>query len=107
MAAVRPHIVWPRRHPVGGTRPGSRQSQSSAIARRRRCLIDTTYVDNAASAIVAALHRMEHVHGKAVVVSNGEPPAHRRAAGRHLLSGSGGPRRRGLCRAVRHGQSEQ
>jgi MFS family permease len=36
-------------------------------------LIDTTYVDNAASAIVAALHRMEHVHGRALVVSNGEP----------------------------------
>jgi len=30
-------------------------------------------VDNAASAIVAALHRMEHVHGRALVVSNGEP----------------------------------
>jgi nucleoside-diphosphate-sugar epimerase len=36
-------------------------------------LIDTTYVDNAAAAIVAALHRMEHVHGRALVVSNGEP----------------------------------
>jgi nucleoside-diphosphate-sugar epimerase len=36
-------------------------------------LIDTTYVDNAASAIVAGLHRMEHVHGRPLVVSNGEP----------------------------------
>ncbi|MGO4434825.1 NAD(P)-dependent oxidoreductase, partial [Paenarthrobacter sp. RAF9] len=26
-----------------------------------------------ASAIVAALHRMDHVHGKALVVTNGEP----------------------------------
>ncbi len=36
-------------------------------------LIDTTYVDNAASAIVAALDRMEHIHGRALVVTNGEP----------------------------------
>ena len=30
-------------------------------------------MDNAASAIVAALFRMEHVHGRAVVVTYGEP----------------------------------
>jgi nucleoside-diphosphate-sugar epimerase len=30
-------------------------------------------VDNAASGIVAALHRMEHIHGRALVLSNGEP----------------------------------
>jgi nucleoside-diphosphate-sugar epimerase len=74
VAAVRPHIVWG---------PGDTQLVERVLARasRRRlplldagaALIDTTYVDNAASAIVAALHRMEHVHGKAVVVSNGEP----------------------------------
>ena len=74
VAAVRPHIVWG---------PGDTQLVERVLARasHRRlplldagaALIDTTYVDNAASAIVAALHRMEHVHGKAVVVSNGEP----------------------------------
>ncbi|MDI3211824.1 NAD-dependent epimerase/dehydratase family protein [Arthrobacter sp. AL12] len=36
-------------------------------------LIDTTYVDNAAAAIVAGLHRMGHIAGRALVVSNGEP----------------------------------
>ncbi|MGN6442455.1 MAG: NAD-dependent epimerase/dehydratase family protein, partial [Arthrobacter sp.] len=36
-------------------------------------LIDTTYVDNAAAAIVAALERMGHIHGRALVVTNGEP----------------------------------
>ncbi|WP_309073444.1 NAD-dependent epimerase/dehydratase family protein [Paenarthrobacter sp.] len=74
VAAVRPHIVWG---------PGDTQLVERVLARasRRRlpllddgaALIDTTYVDNAASAIIAALHRMDHVHGRAVVVSNGEP----------------------------------
>ena len=74
VAAVRPHIVWG---------PGDTQLVERVLARAGRgrlplldsgaALIDTTYVDNAASAIVAALHRMEYVHGKAVVVSNGEP----------------------------------
>ena len=74
VAAVRPHIVWG---------PGDTQLVERVLqrARHRRlplldagaALIDTTYVDNAASAIVAALHRMEHVHGRAVVVTNGEP----------------------------------
>lgn len=74
VAAVRPHIVWG---------PGDTQLVERVLARASRgrlplldsgaALIDTTYVDNAASAIVAALHRMGHVHGRALVVSNGEP----------------------------------
>lgn len=74
VAAVRPHVVWG---------PGDTQLVERVLVRARRgrlplldagaALIDTTYVDNAASAIVAALHRMEHVHGRALVVSNGEP----------------------------------
>lgn len=74
VAAVRPHIVWG---------PGDTQLVERVLDRAGRgrlplldagaALIDTTYVDNAAAAIAAALHRMEHVHGRAVVVSNGEP----------------------------------
>lgn len=74
VTAVRPHVVWG---------PGDTQLVERVLerARSRRlplldagaALIDTTYVDNAASAIVAALFRMEHVHGRAVVVTNGEP----------------------------------
>ncbi len=74
VAAVRPHIVWG---------PGDTQLVERVLERAGRgrlplldagaALIDTTYVDNAASAIVAALHRMEHIHGRALVVSNGEP----------------------------------
>ena len=74
VAAVRPHIVWG---------PGDTQLVERVLARARRnrlplldagaALIDTTHVDNAASAIVAALHRMGHIHGRALVVTNGEP----------------------------------
>ena len=74
VAAVRPHIVWG---------PGDTQLVERVLARAGQgrlplldagaALIDTTYVDNAAAAIVAALHRMDHIHGRALVVSNGEP----------------------------------
>ncbi len=36
-------------------------------------LIDSTYIDNAASALVAALNRADQLAGRALVVSNGEP----------------------------------
>ncbi|OUM39616.1 NAD-dependent epimerase/dehydratase family protein [Arthrobacter sedimenti] len=74
VAAVRPHIVWG---------PGDTQLVERVIERARRgrlplldggtALIDTTYVDNAASAIVACLHRMQAAQGQAFVVTNGEP----------------------------------
>ena len=74
VAAVRPHVVWG---------PGDTQLVERVLARAARnrlpmldggaALIDTTYVDNAAAAIVAALERIGHIHGRALVVSNGEP----------------------------------
>ncbi|KRE84480.1 NAD-dependent epimerase/dehydratase family protein [Arthrobacter sp. Soil764] len=74
VAAVRPHVVWG---------PGDTQLVERVLARAARhrlplldagaALIDTTYVENAAAAIVAALARMEHIHGRALVVTNGEP----------------------------------
>jgi nucleoside-diphosphate-sugar epimerase len=74
VVAVRPHLVWG---------PGDTQLVARIVerARRRRlpllgsgaALIDTTYVDNAASALRAALDRVDDVHGRAYVVTNGEP----------------------------------
>lgn len=74
VAAVRPHVVWG---------PGDTQLVERVLARAARkrlplldagaALIDTTYVDNAAAAIVAALDRVSHIHGRALVVTNGEP----------------------------------
>jgi nucleoside-diphosphate-sugar epimerase len=74
VVAVRPHLVWG---------PGDTQLIARIVDRARRhrlpllgdgaALIDTTYVDNAASAIVAALEKAPEVHGNSYVVTNGEP----------------------------------
>ena len=71
---VRPHLVWG---------PGDEQLVARIVARARSgrlprigsgmALIDTTYVDNAAAALVAAVDACGPVHGEALVVSNGEP----------------------------------
>ena len=72
--AIRPHLVWG---------PGDQQLIGRIVERARAgrlaliddgtALIDTTYLDNAAAATIAALDRAEHGHGRAFVVSNGEP----------------------------------
>lgn len=72
--AVRPHLVWG---------PGDTQLVARIVERARAgrlpvigsgaALIDTTYVDNAAAALVAAVDACGPVHGEALVVSNGEP----------------------------------
>lgn len=76
VVAVRPHLVWG---------PGDTQLTARIIQRAHAgrlvligsgaALIDTTYVVNAGEAIAAALARAgeEAVHGRAFVVSNGEP----------------------------------
>ncbi len=78
VVAVRPHIVWG---------PGDTQLVERVIDRAARgrlpllghgaALIDTTYLDNAAAGIVAALDRLgdrpDAVRGRAYVLTNGEP----------------------------------
>ena len=74
VTAIRPHLVWG---------PGDTQLVARVVARARAgrlviagpgaALIDTTYVTNAADAIVAALDRCVQARGRALVVSNGEP----------------------------------
>lgn len=74
VTAVRPHIVWG---------PGDTQLVERIVDRAARgrlplldhgaALIDSTYVDNAAEAIVRALERIEWAHGQALVVTNGQP----------------------------------
>jgi len=70
--SVRPHLVWG---------PGDTQLVGRIVARAAAgrlpiiatgaALIDTTYVDNAVEALIAAVDGV--VHGQALVVSNGEP----------------------------------
>jgi 2-alkyl-3-oxoalkanoate reductase len=74
VVVIRPHLVWG---------PGDTQLVGRIVDRARAgrmvligsgaALIDTTYVDNAVDALVAALERCGPVHGEAFVVSNGEP----------------------------------
>jgi len=72
--AVRPHLVWG---------PGDTQLVARIVARAESgrlpvlgtgaALIDTTYVDNASAALVAAVDACGHAHGEPLVVTNGEP----------------------------------
>ena len=107
VVAVRPHLVWG---------PGDTQLVARVVARSRAgrlplldggtALVDSTYVDDAAEALAAAAARAgdAEVHGRALVVSSGEP----RTVGELLASlcrahGAPAPRRSvpaGLARAV-------
>jgi 2-alkyl-3-oxoalkanoate reductase len=72
--AIRPHLVWG----PGDTQLVGRIVERAASGRLvlidgGTALIDTTYIDNAADALVAGLDRVEEVNGATFVVSNGEP----------------------------------
>jgi nucleoside-diphosphate-sugar epimerase len=74
VVAVRPHLVWG---------PGDTQLVERVVERARRgrlplldsgaALIDTIYIDNAATGIAAALARVDSVHGRSYVLTNCEP----------------------------------
>ena len=74
VVAIRPHLVWG---------PGDAQLVGRIVDRARvgrlaivgsgGALIDTTYIDNAADALVAAVDRADELGGRAFVVSNGQP----------------------------------
>jgi nucleoside-diphosphate-sugar epimerase len=74
VVAVRPHLVWG---------PGDTQLIGRIVDRARAgrlatvgsgaALIDTTYIDNAVDALVAAIDRAPELGGRAFVVTNGEP----------------------------------
>jgi nucleoside-diphosphate-sugar epimerase len=74
VVAIRPHLVWG---------PGDTQLVGRIVERARSgrlvlvgggtALIDSTYIDNAVTALVAALDRAPALQGEVFVVSNGEP----------------------------------
>jgi len=96
VVALRPHLVWG---------PGDTQLIQRIVDRARAgrlalvgsglALIDTTYVDNAASAIVAGIDAADRVAGRALVISNGQPRAVSEIIQRILLAA-------GLPTGVRH-----
>jgi nucleoside-diphosphate-sugar epimerase len=72
--AIRPHLVWG----PGDTQLVGRIVERAAAGRlpvvgSGAGLIDTTYLDNAAAALVAAVDACGPVHGEPLVVTNGEP----------------------------------
>lgn len=105
VVAVRPHLVWG---------PGDTQLVGRIVERSRAgrlplldhgtALIDTLYLDNAATGIAQALERAEAVHGNAYVLTNGEPrPVAELLAGICLAAGVRPPTRSvpaGLARAA-------
>lgn len=83
VVAIRPHLIWG---------PGDTQLVGRIVSRARTgrlvivgsgaSLIDTTYIDNAADALVAALDRAPLLGGRALVVTNGQPRPVRELIGR-------------------------
>ena len=103
VTAVRPHLVWG---------PGDTQL-IGRIAERARAgrlvlvddgaaLIDTTYIDNAAEAIAQAAERchLPEVHGRAFVISNGQPRTVFELVSRIALAAGGVPPSRRMPFAV-------
>ena len=91
LVAIRPHLVWG---------PGDTQLVGRIVERARagrlalvgggRALVDTTYIDNAIEALIAALDSVAPgaaCSGRAYVISNGEPRPIRELVG-------------GICRAA-------
>jgi nucleoside-diphosphate-sugar epimerase len=105
VVVVRPHLVWG---------PGDTQLVGRIVDRAARgrlpllghgaALIDTLYIENAASALAQALERAEAVHGRSLVITNGEPrPIAELLAGMCRAGGVRPPTRRvpaGLARVA-------
>ena len=97
VVAIRPHLVWG---------PGDTQLVGRIVDRARRgrlpllnggtALIDSTYVDNAATGIAAALHRARRGARPGIRPHQRRASSRRRAARGHL------PRRRRAAPALEH-----
>jgi nucleoside-diphosphate-sugar epimerase len=74
VVVVRPHLVWgPGDTQLVGRIVARAQAGRLAVVGTGAALIDTTYVDDAVDALVAALDRAPGLHERVFVVSGGEP----------------------------------
>lgn len=74
VVAIRPHLIWgPGDTQLVGRIVDRARSRRLVVVGTGAALIDTTYVDNAADALVAALDHAPGIGGRALVVSNGQP----------------------------------
>ncbi len=87
VVAIRPHLVWgPGDEQLVGRIVDRARSGRLALVGSGSALVDTTYVDNAADALVAAVDSAPSLGGRAFVVSNGEPRTVHELVGRILLA---------------------
>lgn len=95
VVAVRPHLVWgPDDTQLVERIVGRARAGRLAVVGSGTALIDTTYVDNAVSALVAAADHADTAGGRAYVVSNGQPrPVAEILSSICLAAGVPGPRR--------------
>jgi 2-alkyl-3-oxoalkanoate reductase len=96
VVAVRPHLVWgPEDTQLVGRLVDRARAGRLPVIGSGAALIDSTWVDNAVDAVVAAVDRCEHASGQALVVSNGEPrPVAELIAGICRAAGAPAPHRR-------------
>jgi nucleoside-diphosphate-sugar epimerase len=74
VVALRPHLIWgPRDTQLVGRIVDRAIKGRLAIIGSGAALIDTTYIDNAADAVVAGLDRAPTLGGRSFVVTNGQP----------------------------------
>ena len=74
VVAIRPHLIWgPGDTQLVGRIVDRAESGRLAMVGAGAALIDTTYIDNAADALVAALDSARTLGGRALVVTNGQP----------------------------------
>ena len=87
VVAIRPHLIWgPGDTQLVGRIVDRAKSGRLAIVGSGAALIDTTYVDNAADALVAALDAAPQLGGRAFVVTNGQPRPVREILNRIVLA---------------------
>lgn len=87
VVAVRPHVIWgPADTQFVGRIIDRARSGRLAIIGTGAALVDSTYIDNAADAVVAALERAPELGGKAFVVTNGQPRPVRELINRMVLA---------------------
>lgn len=75
--ALRPHLVWgPGDTQLVGRIVERAQQGRLVLVNKGNAVVDSTYIDNVADALVAAAERIgiqENLDGRSLVVSNGEP----------------------------------
>jgi len=75
--ALRPHLVWgPGDTQLVGRIVERAQQGRLVLVNKGDAVVDSTYIDNVADALVAAAERIgvyDNLNGRALVVSNGEP----------------------------------